>query len=68
MLKKNLFTSPYTAHSFVNQIKGSIMRQLALKLVSDSRRSSEKVLEKNPNQTLKPCTKTTLAEQTQEAL
>lgn len=67
MLRKNIFTSPYTAHSFVKQIKESIRSQLALELVSDSRHNSEKVLGKKP--TLNPCTKPrTLAEQTQEAL
>lgn len=55
MLRKNLFTSPYTAQSFIKRIKESIRRQLAQELVSDSRHSSDKVLEKTntPPQTKK---------------
>jgi len=46
MLRRNLSTSPYTAPSFIKQMKGSIRRQLAV--VPYSKHSSVKVLgEKN---------------------
>jgi len=63
MLRKNHFS---LHSSLIFKADKSIKKQLALEPVSDSRHSSEKVLEKTP--ILKPCTKMMLAEQTQEVL
>lgn len=41
MLRKTL-TWPYTAHSFVKQINGSIRRQICIKLVTDLGQSQAK--------------------------